>query len=164
MSYLVKVSGHYYFRVRIPIDLLKVFKRREVKRALRTKDLKHARTLVKVWGFKTEKLFLLLRSGMLTDEQIEKAVQRFLRDTLRDFERGRAAAAPAQTTEDSLKKLERAYEIMEEEDRKSLTYNRLQDIEEWLDNEIASQGLSVQKNTKEYRILGRAILKARIDF
>ena len=36
--------------------------------------------------------------------------------------------------EERLRKLERAYEIMEEEDGKSLKFNRLKDIEEWLDS------------------------------
>ena len=48
MSYLVRVSGHYYFRVRVPRDLLTVFNRREIKKALKTKQLKNARSLAKV--------------------------------------------------------------------------------------------------------------------
>ena len=59
MSYLIRVSGHYYFRVRVPKDLLTVFNRREFKKALKTKQLKNARSLAKVLSYETERVFTL---------------------------------------------------------------------------------------------------------
>ena len=125
MSYLVKVSGHYYFRVRVPRELRAVFKRREIRKALKTKQLKNARSLAKVLSYETERIFTLVRCGVLADEQVEKIVQSFLRDTLSNFERGRAVGGAVPETQGQLRKLERAYEIMEEEDKRSLLFNKL---------------------------------------
>lgn len=165
MSYLITISGHYYFRVRVPNDLLRVIKRKEIKKTLKTKSLKQARLLAKVLSYEAERVFTLVRCGMLTDEQIQTIVAGFLRDTLKTFERDRSVEGVGiPQNEDHRDKLVRAYEIMAESDKESLAYNRFENIEEWLDDEIASKGISVDKDTADYPTLARAMLKARIRF
>jgi hypothetical protein len=54
--------------------LLRFFPKPEIKKSLYTKDLKSAKTLVKVLAFETERVFTLIRSSMLTDTQIRNLV------------------------------------------------------------------------------------------
>ena len=52
---LYQISEMYYFRTRIPVDLRLWFDDKEhFKRSLKTKSLKQARRLLKVWDYRTE--------------------------------------------------------------------------------------------------------------
>jgi hypothetical protein len=90
MDYLVRVNKRYYFRVRIPKDLSHVFKNREIKRSLKTRELQYARSLVKVWSSKTEQLFMMARCGLITDEQIQKLIEEHIQVILNTLEKERA--------------------------------------------------------------------------
>jgi len=67
--YLYRVKQTYYFRFRIPSDLLDTFPLAEVRRSLKTTSLTQARKLLKAWCCKFEDTFTMLRSGVLTSDQ-----------------------------------------------------------------------------------------------
>lgn len=76
--YLHKIEDVYYYRQAIPKDLRTLFGRNELKKSLKTREYRAARVQVKALVFRTEKLFTQLRSGMLTDKQIERMVKEYL--------------------------------------------------------------------------------------
>lgn len=89
-NYLLQRGANYYFRVRIPQGLRRWFGgRTELKRSLNTFRYESAKSLVRPWIYRTEQLFLQIRSGMLTDEQIQKLVTDFLQQSLEEEEEGR---------------------------------------------------------------------------
>ncbi|MHB8121973.1 MAG: DUF6538 domain-containing protein [Desulfuromonadaceae bacterium] len=60
-----QISEMYYFRTRIPFDIRLWFDGTEdFKRSLKTKSLKQARRLLRVWNFRTEETFTLMRSNV----------------------------------------------------------------------------------------------------
>jgi hypothetical protein len=84
--HLYQVSEMYYFRTRIPFDLRLWFNgQADFKRSLKTKSIKQARRLLRVWNYRTEETFTLIRTGMLTQEQIKKLVDNVKHKTLADL-------------------------------------------------------------------------------
>ncbi|GFO61937.1 hypothetical protein GMST_42620 [Geomonas silvestris] len=76
--HLYQIKDTYYFRCRIPADLKLWFAGRDdIKRTLKTKSLTQAKKLLKVWSYKAERLFTLIRSGALTPVQAHRLVQEF---------------------------------------------------------------------------------------
>ncbi|RLB64074.1 MAG: hypothetical protein DRG80_00005, partial [Deltaproteobacteria bacterium] len=69
--HLIKRGRTYYFRLRIPNDLLNYFPVSEVRKSLKTSNLPAAKILYSTWEDKFQKSFALLRSGFTTDEQVE---------------------------------------------------------------------------------------------
>ncbi|TLM67220.1 MAG: site-specific integrase [Deltaproteobacteria bacterium] len=68
--YLHQSSSYYYFRIRIPSDLLEWFDHHEIKRSLRTKNHQLAKSQAVALTYKAEQLFSLLRAGILPAESI----------------------------------------------------------------------------------------------
>ena len=71
---LYQVGSVWYFRLWIPQDLKTYFNRQEIKRTLRTKSLTVAKQLLKLYSTKTEKVFTMIRTGMLTNTQIKQLI------------------------------------------------------------------------------------------
>ena len=65
------VDGKYYFRCRVPKDLLVWFKGQEISKALHTSDKKTARILIAEWTTKVARVFYILKSTTV-DEQFKK--------------------------------------------------------------------------------------------
>jgi integrase len=82
-TYLLRVNQTYYFRCRIPLDLQEMLPWKEFKRSLKTESLTNARKLLKVWCYKAEHVFTLLRSGVLTEEQARSLASEFIDKGLR---------------------------------------------------------------------------------
>ncbi len=76
--HLTKRGRTYYFRLRIPNDLLNYFPVSEVRKSLKTSNLPAAKILYSTWEDKFQKSFALLRSGFSTDEQIEGILRELL--------------------------------------------------------------------------------------
>jgi integrase len=70
ISYLKKINSFYYFRIRIPSDVVTTLGQLEIQVSLRTKDFKTAAGHVKLFSAKAEKTFSMIRSGILSPEQI----------------------------------------------------------------------------------------------
>lgn len=86
---LQKLSGVWYYRQGIPRDLIKYFTRSEIKKSLRTRVYSSAKTLVKPLLHKTERVFTLLRSGMLDDNQRKQIIAEYINDMLGEMEKHR---------------------------------------------------------------------------
>jgi hypothetical protein len=86
MNYLVKRNGIYYFRTWIPEDLKLYIRRREICKSLRTKSYQLATSYAKALIYNLETVFMQIRSGMLTDDQIQKVIKDHLTRTLKGFE------------------------------------------------------------------------------
>jgi integrase len=67
---------------RVPIDLLDLFPNSKIYKSLKTSDEKDARLLASSLEFQTQKLFLQLRSGMLSPAIKKELVTRYLNDHL----------------------------------------------------------------------------------
>lgn len=62
-------NGFYYFRIRVPADLVDKVPAREIIKSLKTKDRTTAKSLVRSWQYRVDKAFMLFRSGFLSHEQ-----------------------------------------------------------------------------------------------
>lgn len=67
--YLVRRGGRYYVRLRVPLDLLRWFGRVELKRSLKTSRYESAKSQSRTWLYRTEKVFTIPRSGIMTDDR-----------------------------------------------------------------------------------------------
>ena len=74
-SHLKCLNGYFYFRMRVPADIEQQLGRREIQKTLRTNNSKIARQDVKSLASKAEKMFRLIRSGVLTPEQIADHIE-----------------------------------------------------------------------------------------
>src|SRR5215467_6160822 len=72
---LLRRGAVYYFRVKIPVDLIDHYGKREIIESLRTKDAKEALRLVRARSEQQEQEFDRIRAGRgvveLTDAQIQ---------------------------------------------------------------------------------------------
>ena len=68
--HLIKRGRTYYFRIRIPKDLLHYFSIPEVRKSLKTSNLPAAKILYSSLEEKYQKSFALLRSGFVSEEQV----------------------------------------------------------------------------------------------
>lgn len=68
---LLQIGKRFYFRCRVPVDLLPKFPADVIKKSLKTADKKQATLLASSIDFKTRKLFTELRTGML-DPKLEQ--------------------------------------------------------------------------------------------
>ena len=70
-SHLICRSGHYYYRVVVPVDLRSIFPTSEVKKSLKTTDPKTAKALAIAMEYKVQQTFALIRGGMLPADQVQ---------------------------------------------------------------------------------------------
>jgi hypothetical protein len=146
IPHLYQIQETYYFRTRIPSDLLLWFQGKDdFKRSLRTKSLRQARRLVRVWSYRTEETFTLMRCGMLTDDQIRKTAESYKRKTLSDLEQdrreGRRSVIPADPQE--LDERLEMHSIYESDSREALAMGDLKMISGVTDSLIEDEGLGV---------------------
>jgi hypothetical protein len=151
----------YYFRTRIPFDLRLWFNGQEdFKRSLKTKSLTQARRLLKVWNYRTEETFTLMRSGMLTQEQIKKLVDNFKHKTLAELEDNRIEAPVI-----SLDNLDEQMDILQEhvsDYREALATNDYKRVSSLTDTLIEDNGLG-EVGKREYAELSRELMKKMLE-
>lgn len=82
MLSIVKRSSVYYFRARIPSDVRKHFPFAEITRSLHTRLYRQAKNLARGKLGELEKVFMKIRSGLLTNDEIIKLVDKFKREQL----------------------------------------------------------------------------------
>jgi hypothetical protein len=71
------LNGYYYFRTRIPNDLLRYFDSPEIQKSLRTRKRSTAKTQSKMLASQMELLFAQIRSGLLEDDQINQLIDNY---------------------------------------------------------------------------------------
>ncbi|MGA2152088.1 MAG: DUF6538 domain-containing protein, partial [Geobacteraceae bacterium] len=72
--YLEKINLMYYFRLRVPKDLVPYLGTNQLRKSLKTKNYANAKSLVRSYLHATEKLFVAIRSNMLSPAQIAEVV------------------------------------------------------------------------------------------
>lgn len=73
-SHLLNRNGHYYLRVRVPVDLVDHFKKNEIKRSLKTKNSKEAKARLQLELLKVEEEFQKLRRQVAKPTPSESAI------------------------------------------------------------------------------------------
>jgi len=68
---ILKRNNFFYVRVWVPLDIRGILKRSELKKSLKTGNRTEARVLASGLLHKAETMFMQVRSGMLTDRQLE---------------------------------------------------------------------------------------------
>jgi len=67
MSYLLQTPASYFFRMKVPKDLLNVLKKREIKKSLKTESKQRAIRLAAIYAIKCQDLFDSLREPKMSD-------------------------------------------------------------------------------------------------
>ena len=80
-SYLQVRGQTYYYRIKIPSDLRPFFPSREIKRSLKTRDKRAARTLATAYHSKVQNTFALLRAGTTPTPQSADLISTLLGTT-----------------------------------------------------------------------------------
>jgi len=86
MLSIVKRNAVYYFRIRVPVDMRKHFPSAEIVRSLHTGLYKQAKSLARGKLGELERVFMTIRSGVLTDDEITKLVEKYKREKLSKYE------------------------------------------------------------------------------
>ena len=73
-THLIKVNNRFYFKIRVPVDLLQYFPCTFIKKSLKTDDPQSAKLLLVSMEYKIQQTFTLLRTGMLTDDVVKKLI------------------------------------------------------------------------------------------
>jgi hypothetical protein len=73
-KHLTRCNGHFYYRIKIPVDLKKHFPSSILKKSLKTTDAKNARCMAVSIEYKIHQTFTLIRTGMLPDDVIQGMV------------------------------------------------------------------------------------------
>ncbi len=76
LSHLRCLNGNYYFRTRIPSDLLHHFGYPEIQKSLKTKRRTTAKSFSKTLASTVELLFVHIRSGLFDDQQINELIEK----------------------------------------------------------------------------------------
>lgn len=172
MTYLFRRSGHFYFRVRVPKDLLTVVGRSEIKKALHAVGLQNAKHLAKLYALKAEKLFTLLRGGMLTDDQIRIMLDQFLDKTLREAEDDRAVSGRGMVKiefdrddldRDEVEQLLDRYWDIVGDIKEQLAKNDLRHYEGDVDALLEERGLQIDKESLWYKKLRRQYVRKFVE-
>lgn len=159
-------SGYHYI-IRIPQDILHHFPVRTIWRSLKTKDYKAARVLAKVREHETEKVFMQIRCGLLTNEQIKRLVADFLHGELSSTEKERSKGDSLRHTltasDDNLDFLSGKYgdiaaTVQKDLAKGDLTYGRIV-----ADAIIAKNGLLLSSESEEYQTFCREVMKAEVQ-
>jgi integrase len=161
--HVCRVGRRWYFRIRVPKDLLRYFPSWVVKKSLRTGDLKSAKARVNVLALQTEKLFALIRSGVMTEKQIRKLVDDYFHKTLREVEDGRAFGYGIPADEDAIDGALETHDWFIHEHKKALSLNKLEVIEHQVESLLQTHSIELDKGSDEYKKLSRELLKATIE-
>jgi len=86
MRYLEKIGGVYRVRFRIPKDLKKYFAQAEIRHSLHTGRFAQAKPLLYGLLAETERIFAMIRSGILDDGDIAKMVEKYKREHLATYD------------------------------------------------------------------------------
>ena len=77
-THLLSRNGHFYYKIKVPVDLQQHFPYPFISRSLRTTDLQDAKTILVAMEYRTHKVFTMLRTGMLDGDMVEKLVSEIM--------------------------------------------------------------------------------------
>lgn len=161
------------------------FKCRELKRSLRTESYAQAKSLVKNYIAESERIFTMIRSGVLTEEMIQKIVSHYKNMWITRYDKWRdneiIFSDPAEQNRsekenrlfNAIIRKDEEYESMLslydqdiKEDRTKLGRRKGhedQNIVECIDVVLEKLELQVDKDSNEYKTLCNKLLQARIE-
>jgi hypothetical protein len=162
-THLLRRDGRYYFRRKIPRDVRRWFAGRgEIRKSLKTESLALARSLVKFLSFRTEKVFTLIRSGMMTAEQIIQLVEEYTDQTLRETEEARSRGHFLPRDPEDLDEMLETHSFLLTDAREALVMGSVESVEHVAKHLIEERGLSVAQGSPEYKSLCRELLKSTV--
>jgi integrase len=167
---MVRRGAVYYFRVRIPSDLLLHFGKAELCRSLRTADHRKARTLVKLEAARAEITFERMRDKGLTKDELRKIVDDYLHSTLQECEDMRASGLLTLNSDDTEGQLlglsdfiDKCRGALSAIDVKQTRESGLKRAAIVIDPILKERGLTLSKVSEEYAYLSRELLKRAIE-
>ena len=164
--HLLQRNNIYYFRIRLPHDIAPYFSRRELWKSLKTKNYKSAKTTISKLLYNTERLFLHLRSGMYTDNQMKQLVKDYLHAYLNRCESMRSIGIVRYETEGQ-KQIDadtsaKAIDDLIESSKRSLLINDFSSVNARVGWYIKEKGLKLVEGSVEYTAFCREIMKSEI--
>lgn len=169
---LVRRGGIYYFRCRVPTDLVARLGRAELSRSLATSYPDVARRRGRRAAHLVEQVWLLVRECM-SPEQIDDVIRRWLKAELDKDEVARTntafagdyanrhrmevqIAANQMIGSDAIAKIE--------EWQRYVAETKWEEAQPWANIIIREQALPIEKGSDDYRLLCRRLLPALADF
>ncbi len=159
-------NGTYYFRRRVPKDLLSLYPSGQVVFSLKTKDRKEADRLARAESVKLDQEFqrhrahLLTHSdGQLSDEDIEHVCALWIAEGLEEDEEARREGL----TDRDYRKWSESLNIADAGSRYELAKGDTEGIEWEMEDFCECHGYRVVKGTPTYRKLAYAFLKATVE-
>ena len=164
-NYLRNRGGWYYFRIRIPLDLLPFFEgRRELTKSLKTTLYNDAQSSLRSNLYRTERLFAQIRGGMMNNVEIRKLVSAYFTRHLDDSEDLLAEGSGVlgedndDGTNDALGGLDRNLTDLVED----LARGKYQAVAHVADAILEGAGITMDTGSHEYKVLCRETLKGAI--
>ena len=74
-THLLSRNGHFYYKIKVPLDLRQHFPLTFIKKSLKTTDLTTAKTMLVTQEYQVQRAFTLLRTGMLNDGMAKALVE-----------------------------------------------------------------------------------------
>lgn len=160
MDKLKRKNGRYYWRSRVPLDLVAKVGRSEVTRSLATADPMTARRLARLIGVRADEVFALIRNERdLSPAQIDALVRRLLSEELSRLEQrinARSDFDPEQFAD--------GLDTEADDWRDALRSNEWSDTAtETVDEFIAASGINAPKGTPEYNDVRRKVARAMYE-
>lgn len=162
MRHLYNFKGFYYFRLRVPLDLQGFFQCRLLKKALRTSDFKTATSSVKLLSSEYFRVIKLMRSGILTNDQMRGLARKFMDRTMHSFEWLTRRARLYSSIEQRDGRIEH-YNFFINDLKDSLAIGKTEGIEKYVDGLLAEESITLEKNSDDYNRLCREITKTLIQ-
>ncbi|MGZ9148728.1 MAG: DUF6538 domain-containing protein [Candidatus Deferrimicrobiaceae bacterium] len=164
--HLLRRGSRLYFRLAIPRDLLRFFDGRlELRRSLKTTCYNDAKTLCRSEVFRAERLFMQLRGGFMTQEEMRKLVAAYFESTIADAEDARADGSGVLSEDSALDGSNEELEGLElhlTDLIEDLARGKHEGVGHVADSILDCAGVTLDKGSHEYRVLCREALKGVI--
>jgi len=154
-----------YFRLAIPKDVQRFFDgKRELKRSLKTVRYNDAIPAARVETYRAERLFVRLRGGFMTQEEMRKMVAAYFKDTMALAEDARADGSGVlpEDSEDGSNEALDGLEFHLSDLMEDLAKGKHEGVAGVADSILACAGVTLDKGSHEYRVLCRETLKGVI--
>jgi len=73
-THLLRRNDHFYYKIKVPVDVQRHFPTPFITKSLRTTDLQEAKVILVAMEYRTHRVFTLLRTGMLSDDIAKQVV------------------------------------------------------------------------------------------
>ena len=174
---LIRRGKTYHFRQWIPLDLRTTFRCKELVRSLKTTDRGQAKLSARLLEHEAERLFFLVRSGMLDYEQIDYIVADFKRKTLRQLTNERREQGPlvylppelrleyanADNRSSVIQKIIEHHSDLKKELTTDIQTNNFDDVTGLVKRLLSEHDIDEADNSKNFRLLCEYLLKAKIE-